>query len=81
MNNIARWMVALGVAFASVGFVFIGIGLSFVQPEGSDITIGTVLLAGGAVVALLGWILFKRTEGPDTMTGDPGLSDGDRFTR
>lgn len=81
MNNIARWMVALGVAIAAVGFVFLGIGLSFVQPEGSDITLGWGLMAGGTVVALLGWVLFKRTEGPDTSTGEPGLPGSDRFSR
>lgn len=81
MNNIARWMVALGVAFAAVGFVFLGIGLSFVQPEGSDVTLGWGLMVGGTVVALLGWVLYKRTEGPDTSTGEAGLPDGERFSR
>lgn len=81
MNNIARWMVALGVAFAAVGFVFLGIGLAYVQPESSEINLGWWLMAGGAIVGLLGWVLFKRTQGPDTATGEPGLPDGDRFSR
>lgn len=66
MNEISRWMVALGCTFASVGLVFLGLGLSFVRPESSEITIGWVLMAGGSIVALLGWFLFRRTEGPDT---------------
>lgn len=68
MNEISRWMVAFGSVFASVGLVFLGLGLSFVKPESSEITIGWVLMAAGSVVALLGWVLFRRTEGPDTST-------------
>jgi type VI protein secretion system component VasK len=81
MNNLARWMVALGVVAASVGFVFLGLGLSFVQPESSEITIGWALMAGGAVVGLLGWVLFKRTEGPDTSVVEPGMPDLDGSRR
>lgn len=81
MNNIARWMVALGIAFAAVGFVFLGMGLAFVRPESSEVNLGWALMVGGTVVALLGWLLFKRTEGPDTSIGEPGLPDGDRFSR
>lgn len=81
MNNLARWMVALGVVAASVGFVFLGIGLSFVQPESSEITIGWVLMAGGAVVGLIGWVVFKQTEGPDTGVPEPGVPDSDGFPR
>lgn len=66
MNQISRLMVAFGSVFASVGLVFLGLGLSFVRPESSEITIGWVLMVGGSVVALLGWIIFRRTEGPDT---------------
>ena len=81
MNNLARWMVALGVVAASVGFVFLGLGFSFVRPESSEITIGWVLMAGGAVVGLAGWVLFKQTEGPDTSVGEPGLPDPDGMGR
>lgn len=66
MNEISRWMVALGCVFAAVGLVFLGMGMSFVKPESSEITLGWSLMIGGVIVALLGWILFRRTEGPDT---------------
>ncbi len=67
----------LGVVAASVGFTFLGLGLSFVQPESSEITIGWVLMAAGAVVGLIRWLLFKRTEGPDTSVVEPGTRDLD----
>ena len=66
MNEISRWMVAFGTVFASVGFVFLGMGLAFVQPQSREITVGWVLMVGGTVVALVGWVLFRRTQGPDT---------------
>jgi hypothetical protein len=66
MNEIARWMVALGSVASSVGLVFLGIGMAFVQPESRDITAGWVLMVGGAVVAVAGWVLFNATKGPDT---------------
>jgi hypothetical protein len=66
MHEVSRWMVALGSVFATVGFVFLGVGTSFVRPQESDITVGWILMIGGSVVGLLGWVLFRRTEGPDT---------------
>ncbi len=66
MNALSRWMLAFGSVIASVGLVFLGIGLSFVRPESGDITLGWVLMVGGSVVALVGWFLFRATEGPDT---------------
>jgi len=66
MNALSRWMLALGSVAAAAGLTFLVIGMSFVQPETGDITIGWVLMIGGSVVALLGWFLFRATEGPDT---------------
>lgn len=66
VNELSRWMVAFGIVFAAVGLVFLGMGLSFVRPESSEITLGWWLMIGGSIVALLGWVLFRRTEGPDT---------------
>jgi predicted permease len=68
MNEVARWMVALGSVASSVGLVFLGIGMSFVHPENRDITAGWMLMIGGAVVAVVGWFLFNATKGPDTST-------------
>lgn len=75
MNNLARWMVALGVVAGSVGFTLLGLGLSYVQPESSEITMGWMLMAGGTVVGLLGWLVFKQTQGPDTADSDPGRTE------
>ncbi len=66
MNEIARWMIALGSVVASVGLVVFGIGTSFVRPEASEVNLGLVLMNGGLVVFFVGGGLYQRTKGPDT---------------
>ena len=66
MNEIAKWMIALGSVVASVGLVVFGIGTSFVRPEDDEITLGLILMIGGLLVFFLGGGLYQRTKGPDT---------------
>ena len=68
MNEIAKWMIALGSVVAAVGLVVFGIGTSFVRPEASETNLGLILMIGGLVVFFLGGGLYQRTKGPDTST-------------
>jgi uncharacterized membrane protein YfcA len=66
--EIARWMVALGVVAAVVGFTFIGMATSYVEPHRSMFNIGLVLLIGGAVGTLIGWFVHRAADEPDRST-------------
>lgn len=68
MNEVAKWMIALGSVVASVGLVVFGIGTSFVRPGADEINIGLALMIGGLLVFFVGGGLYQRTKGPDTST-------------
>ncbi len=66
MNEIAKWMIALGSVVAAVGLTVFGIGTSFVRPEASQTNLGLILMIGGLLVFFVGGGLYQRTKGPDT---------------
>lgn len=65
MNEVARWLISLGVVIASVGLVVLGMGMSFVRPESSEFNLGLLLMIGGSVAAVVGFVLYRSTQGPD----------------
>lgn len=64
--NVARWVIALGSAIAATGLVVLGIGMSYVRPENSEITIGLVLMLGGIAAAVVGAVVYRASDEPDT---------------
>lgn len=66
MIEIARWMVALGSVAASVGLVFLGMGMASVEPRQQEISVGWLLMIGGLVATIVGWVVLRARDEPDT---------------
>ena len=66
--NVARWVIAFGVVGAAVGLTVLGMGTSFVDPDDGMITIGLVLMVGGIVAAVIGAVVYRNSDEPDTST-------------
>ncbi len=60
--NIWGWLVVLGSVGSSVGFVIYGMGTSTLQPAIQLIDYGKLLMVGGLVALVLGFVAYKATE-------------------
>lgn len=74
-HEIARWLIAVGAAVGSIGFVVVGMGTSYVEADGGMTTIGVVLMVGGIVAMVLGALTYRATEEPGS-TAARDASDG-----
>jgi len=54
--EVARWMVALGLVAAAVGFTVFGMALAYRNPSQGQLTISYILMGVGLVAAVIGSI-------------------------
>jgi len=66
--EISRIMIAGGAVAAGLGFVFFGIGLSFVEPEPLETNAGIVLMVGGILAVVVGSVIYRNQDGNDAAT-------------
>ena len=60
--NIWGWLVVLGAVGAAVGFVLYGMGTSTLLPDDQLINTGRLLLVGGLIALVVGFVAYKATE-------------------
>ena len=60
--NIWGWLVVLGAVGAAVGFVLYGMGTSTLLPDDQLIDTGRLLLVGGLIALVVGFVAYKATE-------------------
>ena len=63
--EVTRWVIAVSAVAASVGFVVLGMGMSYVEADDGLIWLGLGLMIGGVVVTFLGIIVARRTDKTD----------------
>ena len=60
--NIWGWLVVLGAVAASVGLTVYGMGTSTLQPSMQMIDVGKILMVGGLLALVIGFVAYKATE-------------------
>ncbi len=60
---IARWLVAIGVTAAAVGFTFLGISTSTYEVHQDARDLSYILMAGGIIAAVVGGFWYIKDQG------------------
>ena len=60
--NLAGWLIVLGAVAAAVGLTLFGMGSSTLQADGQLISIGSILIVGGLVALVVGFVAYKATQ-------------------
>lgn len=70
--EISRWLVALGVVAASVGFTVFGMGLAYATPRQSQLNISYILMGVGIAAAIVGAIVLRAKGEFEMIEEEPG---------
>ena len=60
---IARLLLSVGVVAISVGFTFLGIATSTYETHQDALNLAYILMAGGAVASVVGFLLYRSEMG------------------
>ena len=60
--NLAGWLIVLGAVAAAVGLTLFGMGSSTLQADGQLVNIGSILMVGGILGLVVGFVAYKATE-------------------
>jgi hypothetical protein len=63
--NLWGWLIILGAVGAPVGFVLYGMGTSTLNVDPLLVNTGRILLFGGILVLIIGFVAFKATDNPN----------------
>jgi hypothetical protein len=63
--NLWGWLIILGAVGAPVGFALYGMGTSTLVPDSVLINTGRLLLFGGILILIIGFVAFKATDDPN----------------
>jgi len=60
--NLAGWLIVLGAVAAAVGLTLFGMGSSTLQADGQLVNIGSILMVGGILGLVVGFVAYKATQ-------------------
>ena len=60
--NLAGWLIVLGAVAAAVGLTLFGMGSSTLQADGQLVSIGSILMVGGILGLVVGFVAYKATQ-------------------
>lgn len=63
--NLWGWLIVLGAVGAPVGFTLYGMGTSTLAGDPLLINTGRILLFGGLLILIIGFVAFKATDDPN----------------
>ncbi|MCA9880732.1 MAG: hypothetical protein KC442_23205 [Thermomicrobiales bacterium] len=63
--NLWSWLIILGAVGSSVGFTLYGMGTSTLLVDPLLVSTGRILLWGGLLVLIVGFVAFKATDDPN----------------
>ena len=63
--NIWSWLIVVGSVAAGVGLTLFGMGTSTLTTDPQLFNIGLVLMVGGVIALIVGWVAWKATTGPN----------------
>lgn len=63
--NLWGWLIIVGAVAAAVGLTLYGMGTSTLATSAMLVGPGRILLFGGLLVFVLGFVAFKATDDPD----------------
>jgi uncharacterized membrane protein YidH (DUF202 family) len=61
--NIWSWLIIVGAVAGGVGLTLFGMGTSTLTTDSQLFNIGLVLMVGGVIALVVGWVAWKATEG------------------
>lgn len=63
--NLWSWLIILGAVGSSVGLVLYGMGTSTLMVDPLLVNTGRILLFGGLLILVVGYVAFKATDDPN----------------
>lgn len=63
--NLWSWLIILGAVGSSVGFTLYGMGTSTLLVDPLLVNTGRILLFGGLLILIVGFVAFKATDDPN----------------
>ena len=60
--NLAGWLIVLGAVGSAVGVTLFGMGSSTLQADGQLVNIGSILMVGGILGLVVGFVAYKATQ-------------------
>lgn len=63
--NLWSWLIILGAVGSSVGFTLYGMGTSTLMIDPLLVSTGRILLFGGLLILIVGFVAFKATDDPN----------------
>ena len=63
--NLWSWLIILGAVGSSVGFTLYGMGTSTLMINPLLVSTGRILLFGGLLILIVGFVAFKATDDPN----------------
>jgi hypothetical protein len=63
--NLWSWLIILGAVGSSVGFTVYGMGTSTLLVDPLLVSTGRILLWGGLLVLIVGFVAWKATDDPN----------------
>lgn len=63
--NLWSWLIILGAVGSSVGFTLYGMGTSTLLVDPLLVSTGRILLWGGLLVLIVGFVAWKATDDPN----------------
>lgn len=63
--NLWSWLIILGAVGSSVGFTLYGMGTSTLMVDPLLATTGRILLFGGLLILIVGFVAWKATDDPN----------------
>ena len=63
--NLWSWLIILGAVGSSVGFTLYGMGTSTLLVDPLLVSTGRILLFGGLLILIVGFVAWKATDDPN----------------
>ena len=76
--EVARWLVALGLVSASVGFTVFGMGLAYATPRHSQLVLSYILMGVGIAAAIVGGVALRAMGEFKEINEEPGQAPAPR---
>ncbi len=64
--NLWAWLIMLGAVGAPAGFILYGMGTSTLLVDPLLVSTGRILLFGGLLILIVGYVAFKATDDPNS---------------